>query len=254
MDQYLAVIATLLAAAVIVRVAGTGQPVLDLDPQEAGYLAGGARRAVQVAVAVLRRHGAVAVARVGKIKRLNTARRPTGRLPAAIFATLVTPKRAREVERDREVRRALTAVRARLVEAGLYVSPLRRGSCAVLAAGVLVVGLARPVEEPLGWPNLLVIAATTEVAVLLWRTARRTGAGARTLRALRERFPVPDDDEEPPPETAGMMVALHGRLDLGDIENITARPTRRGRDTEYSTRGHHSSTDHTLGGSDYSTP
>ena len=239
MDPYLVGIAALLVAAVVVRMAGSRRPaVLDLAPEAAGYLAAGPRRAVRTAVGVLRLSGAVSVATTGKIKRTGTAPAHLDPLSAAVFAALETPATASVVQRQPGTRGRLGETRAELAAQGLVVGTTSRTALGVLSGAVLVLGLARPAEQPLGWLNLTIIAASTATAVTLWRTARRTRTGTHTLRVLRDHFPVADGELSP--RVGGMMVALHGRLDLAGIENLTARPRRRRRtDTGHSDHGHY---------------
>ncbi len=235
MSFYLAGIATLLAAAVALRLThglthGRSSE-RDLTPEMAGYLAAGPRRAIHAAIAVLRGDGAVAVTWAGSLKRMQAPSQDLDPLPDAIYETIARPTRARALAGDPPVRHALAAIRAELATRGLVTRPWRRWSLGLLAAGVVVLGLTTTTTEPTTGLTAAIAAASTAAAstaaaVSLCWLPRRTSAGRHALRTLHEQFPPPDDSDAST-EHAGMAVALYGRLDVAGIENITARPPRR---------------------------
>ena len=232
MGLYLAGIAALLAASIAVRLTHGRSSEGDLNPVMAGYLAGGPRRAMHAAVAVLRLGGAVGVTRAGSVKRRGAPSQDLDPLSAALYDAIPRSVRVPALQRDPLVRQTLAAIRAELAAHGLVTRPWRRWSLGLLAAGVAILGIATTVGEPSGWLTPAIAAASTATAAGLCRLPRRTPAGTRALGTLRERFPLTEDtdtdtDSDLPAEHASMTVALYGSLEAAGIENLTARPPRR---------------------------
>lgn len=151
------------------------EPPGRLAPEELGFLAGGPRRAVDVAVARLLRAGAVRVDRRGTLSDVTEGRRTGHPLDDAVLATLTSPRTVRALGARAQGDPALTAIGDALVRRGLLVAPARAVRARRLGPVVLyvlfAVGVVRWIngvanDLPVGYLTAL-LAATLVVIVLL---------------------------------------------------------------------------------------
>jgi uncharacterized protein (TIGR04222 family) len=192
----------------------------ELGIAEAGYLARGRRRALVSALVALRVSGAVVASRKGTIRQKGSPPSWADPLTRAVFRAVSRPGGIRAIKARASVQEALWALRKDLVARRLVPAVWRRLLPVVLLAGACGVLFSRQPWVALG-------AGVLAVAALRW--PRRTWAGRRELRRLREEWPDPDEDDEPADAwDTGMVVALHGRLDLDDIAVFTELALRRG--------------------------
>ena len=175
---------------------------------EAGYLARGRRRAILGALAALRVDGAIGVARPGAIKQKRSPPSWADPVTRAVYRSLSVPGGMRMIRARTAVQKALAALRADLVAKGL-VLPVW---CRLLLPSVL--GGASIALFPL-LPWEAAGAALLAVGALRW--PRRTWEGRRVVRKLRAEYPADDETETLDAWRTGMIVALHGRLDLPNI-------------------------------------
>jgi uncharacterized protein (TIGR04222 family) len=185
----------------------------ELGIAEAGYLARGRRRAMVAALVALRVSGAVVSSRKGTIRQRGTPPSWADPLTRAVFRAVSRPGDIRAIKARMSVQQALGALRKDLVARKLVLPVWRRLLPVVLLAGAGGVLFAR-----LPWAAL----GAGVLAVVALRWPRRTWAGRRELRRLRGEWPDPDEDDEPADAWGtGMVVALHGRLDLDNIAVFT---------------------------------
>ncbi|GAB1511183.1 TIGR04222 domain-containing membrane protein [Actinophytocola sp. KF-1] len=163
-----------------------------LAPEELGFLAGGPRRAVDVAVARLVRAGAVRVDRRGTLTDVSEGRRTGRPLDDAVLATLTSPRTIRAVGARTSADPALTRIGDELVRRGLLVAPARavqaRRLGPVLLYVLLAVGVVRWLngvanDLPVGYLTVLLVA--TLVAVVLLSIRAIAPAKARTVHGDR---------------------------------------------------------------------
>jgi uncharacterized protein (TIGR04222 family) len=181
---------------------------------QAGYLARGRRRAILGALVALRVHGAVAAGRPGTIRRKGPPPSWSDPLTRAVYRGLSTPVGTRMLRARTSVREALATTAEELVTAKLLIPGWRR---AILP--VVLFGVAAVLVHALPWAA----AATGVPAVLAIRWPRRTRAGRRAVRDLRRAHPVPGEDAPADAWGTGMVVALHGVLDLPNIAAFAVR-------------------------------
>jgi uncharacterized protein (TIGR04222 family) len=187
----------------------------ELRPTEAAYLTGGPRRAVLAALVVLRRGSAVNAGQPGTIKR--TGEPPSGSDPVtrAIVSSLSTPIGSRMIRRRISVDKALMAMRKRLVTAKLLLPLWRR-----LLVPTVLFGLSAVMVATQPWAA----GGAAALALAATRWPRCTRAGRRAVRELRRAYPVPDADADPMPAwDTGMVVAVHGELELPGIAAFARR-------------------------------
>jgi uncharacterized protein (TIGR04222 family) len=201
----------------------------DLSPAQAGYLNRGQHRALTAALVVLRRSSSISVVKRGALKRRRTPPGDPDTLTRAIYESLETPIATRIIRHEAPVRAALTATRKELEAAKLLVPTWRRRLVPIVlvaAAAALFVWLPAA-----AWP----VAALAVVSLFQWRTR----AGRRVLRELAYAYPIPDEETKLPPRESGMVVALHGVLNLPCITRFARAaellerrsPPRAGADT-----------------------
>jgi uncharacterized protein (TIGR04222 family) len=191
----------------------------ELKPTEAAYLTGGPRNAVLAALVMLRCGSAVTAGQPGTIKRNGPM--PSGADPVmrAIMASLGTPMGSRAIRRRISVDKALMALRKRLVAAKLLIPTWRRLLVPLVLLGL---GGAMVVTQP--W----VAGGAGALALVSMRWPRCTRAGRRAVRELRQAYQVPDsdddtDDEPLPAWDTGMVVAVHGELELPGVDAFARR-------------------------------
>jgi hypothetical protein len=117
------------------------------------------------------------------------------------------------IGRHRDVRRAATGLRERLVGSGLLAPTghFAIARCALLAVPVAAAGAT--VGESLDLTTIISSAVAIVCAVSLWFAPRRTFAGGRALRAERRRYErvTLAGQAEPDAPALAMLVARHGR-------------------------------------------
>lgn len=219
MDSLFVVIVVLLGVVLAVRlVPYPKRQAREVDPYEVGYLRGGSRSAVRVALVMAHQRGAVDSGRKGTVRRSGPLPREAGRLERAAHGALYWPISLPMLAIRPPVERELAELRDRLIRAGLLLASwqwavARIALCAVPPAGF--VWLVR-----MGWtpPRLVTAVMAVFAAVALWRLPRRTRRGSRVVRELRAGHPVPERRAGPAPALsvydAGMATALHGKAAL----------------------------------------
>jgi uncharacterized protein (TIGR04222 family) len=186
----------------------------ELGIAAAGYLAHGRRRALLGAVVALRVEGAVAAGRPGAITQKGSPPRWADPVMRAAYRAVSTPGGMRAIKARMSVQSALSATRKKLVAQKQLLPAWRRLLLPLLLAGGAVALFAW-----LPWEA----AGVAALAVVTLRWPRRTRAGRRTLRELRAAYPIPDDEERLSPWETGMIVAVHGTLDLPNIAAFAKR-------------------------------
>ncbi|MCK2213158.1 TIGR04222 domain-containing membrane protein [Actinomadura sp. ATCC 31491] len=204
--------------------AGAGARPRPLGPYELAYVAGGARRVADTALAVLAGAGHVRVARGGTVHRVHAPASGRDPVEEAVLGVLASrsglPVTALRVETGRTL--AMDALARRLAGAGLVLAPgaferaarlagrLRWAAVVVLAGEVLtlvtivVQGVRRSAVAALA-----VLAATGVFALVAAGRQRRaaratvTGAGLESLEAARAGHPRGTAEE-------AYAVALYG--------------------------------------------
>ncbi|MFF3564153.1 TIGR04222 domain-containing membrane protein [Streptomyces sp. NPDC002574] len=205
-----AAVGLLAAAAVLLRAPRASLDEVT-DPYEAAYLRDGPRGAATVALLALHLRGTVDAGPHGTARISGAMAGLSHPLQLAVYKALYRPSGVNGVAASRSVRRETDALRERLAGAGL----VRRGrglrvaralACAVaVVAAVALVGAA-------AWGPVLrvaVPAALVAGACAVWAVPWRTGAGRRTLRRTRGRFPL-TGSRSLSPESALLAAALHG--------------------------------------------
>jgi uncharacterized protein (TIGR04222 family) len=212
----------------------------ELSPYELAYLSGGPRRAINTALAVLARAGAVRVSRGSQVTAVHGARPSPVPIEQAVLDTLATRPgghRAGELRRELETHPALAGLAGGLQARGLIVpeeafgNAWRRRKLQKAAVGVaggfalLVVALAAAglaAEEPvfLGVLFFTAIALFSGLAALA-RQRRRlrnvlTREGQEVLRSARGHHPRGVSDQSSLAMAVGIPVALYGLQDAGD--------------------------------------
>jgi uncharacterized protein (TIGR04222 family) len=161
-------------------------------PEELGFLAGGPRHAVQVAVARLVGTGAVRVDRRGTLTALAGGG-PTGHpLDDAVLAELTAPRKVGAVATKLAGAPVVTEIGESLVRRGLLVRPARavrtRRLAPILLYLLLVIGVARWIngmvnDLPSGY--LVFLLAPTLVASLYLSSRVTSALKARTVHGDR---------------------------------------------------------------------
>ncbi|GAA1327992.1 TIGR04222 domain-containing membrane protein [Pseudonocardia xinjiangensis] len=169
-------------------------PALDLTtrPHDIAYLNGGADLAVVSALSAMHLRGTVSSWH-GAVRAAGRLEPGADELERAIHATARGGQRKR-LPFHRQVAAALAAIDARLVTAGLLLSPQRRlriRQMGLWMLAVAVLGLVRVVAgvaeaKPVGFLVAALVAVTVVATVQLSRAPRRTRLGDRTLAALRD--------------------------------------------------------------------
>ncbi|MFI7126214.1 TIGR04222 domain-containing membrane protein [Nonomuraea sp. NPDC050153] len=212
----------------------------DLSHYELAYLSGGPRRAINTALAVLARAGAVRVSRGSQVTAVRGARPSPVPIEQAVLDALAARPggyRAGELRRELEAHPALAGLAGGLRARGLIVPEEAFGTAwrrrklqkaAVAVAGgfaLLVVALAAAglaAKEPifLGVLFFTVIAVVSGLAALA-RQRRRlrnvlTKEGRAVLLSARGHHPRGAHDQSSLALAVGIPVALYGLQDAGD--------------------------------------
>jgi uncharacterized protein (TIGR04222 family) len=225
-DTFGIAIAGLLFLAAVVRLAPQRKSrTRDIDPCGVGYIRGGKRSAVRVALVMLYRRGAVDAGQSGTVRRDGPLPDDTGPLERAVAGALYGSVSLPMLMVRSSVERELAELRGRLVEAGLMLAGWRWATLQVALCALPPVGLAWLFSAGWAWPRLAAVAVYVLVAAALWRLPRCTARGGRVMRRLRARHPVPERRKGAgapalSPHDAGMAVALHGNAAL-----LVAAPT-----------------------------
>lgn len=171
-----------------------------IDPTEIGYLAGGARRAGDSALATLAAQDMIKLSKDFPVKVWAT--NPPHEFLAPFEARLchlVGSQSSYDIKELRSrIARQLEPVRDRLVERDLIVPEGRQRLARFLPLGlaliVPLIGLFRVVAglivgQPFGFMLVFVFLATPISFWLFWKPPLRTAAGDRVFADLRRRFP-----------------------------------------------------------------
>ncbi|MBV8881890.1 MAG: TIGR04222 domain-containing membrane protein [Planctomycetaceae bacterium] len=209
----------------------------ELHPYEAAYLAGGARRATDAALASL-----VAREILGATPSRRRIRRE-GLLPADAHPLEASLYEAAGVEPGSETASlhragaaALERIRSRLVSFGLWVPSYRNrlavavplvamAALACFGLAKIDVGLER--QRPVGYLVLLVLVSVAAAVPLFGRPLRRTRRGDRALRQLKRSYrelqanPAGEDGAAVP--DLSMAVALFGVSALSGDRGVELR-------------------------------
>jgi uncharacterized protein (TIGR04222 family) len=224
---YLAVAALAVAVALLTRfLTGRGDaPSLtarDPLPGDVAYLAGGERRAVHSALASLRAADAVDTDDNKKVVATNHPPAGASDLERAVHAALGHGTRPATLYRNRGVEAALTAIRTRLVDAGLLYSDgqqqrMRWAAYTLFAAAAL--GIARLLTGMLNGKSVgflfLATGAVLVLAVVLRKPPTTTPRANRILGQIRTSHQYLQPSQSPSwavygATGAGLSVALFG--------------------------------------------
>lgn len=219
MDGYLTAIVALLAVSAVLRLVGVrATERLDPGPSACGYLAAGPRRAVLVALVVLRRRSAVGIGGSGLVRCTGTLGPTDDPVERAVYTALNLPLGPRAIYARKGVQEALAVTGKRLVAAGLLLPAWRWVIIRLVPPAVVSLAVLNILSGDVEWSVAGGGALLAAGSLLL---SRRTRAGRRLLTGLREQLVFP---EKPlPPEETGMAVAVHGRLDLPGISAFARR-------------------------------
>jgi uncharacterized protein (TIGR04222 family) len=224
---YLTVAALAVAVALLTRfLTGRGDaPSLtarDPLPGDVAYLAGGERRAIHSALAGLRAAEAVDTDDDKKVVATNHPPAGASDLERAVHAALGHGTRPAALYRNRGVEAALTAIRTRLVDAGLLYSDaqqqrMRWAAYTLFAAAAL--GVARLVSGMLNGKSVeflfLATGAVLVLAVVLRKPPTTTPRANRILGQIRSSHQYLEPSQSPSwavygATGAGLSVALFG--------------------------------------------
>lgn len=206
---YIAGLVVGLAVAVGMRSAARrprlAEPPGRLTPEEVGFLTGGPRHAVEVAIAGLVRSGLVRVDRSGTLTATSDGS-PTGRpLDAAVLGELTAPRKAVTLTEKLAGTPTVAEIGESLIRRRLLIRPSRAMRAQWLGPIVLYVltaiGLARWIngminDLPVGYLTYLVVAAAFASVILSSREffglKARTVHGDRMVAELRASDQVAD--------------------------------------------------------------
>lgn len=209
-DPYLDWVAGLLVVSIGLRVLVPPWRVrADVGGCTVAYLRGGERAVVVTALATLHERGTVDVAKRGMVRRAGPLPGNAGAIERAVYAALYQPNGPQRLPGRPEPRRALADLRAELAEAGLLLGTWRWVALRVTLCVALLIVLARLVAGGLHPLTFGVLGGFLVIGLVLWVLPRRTRAGARTLRAVRRRYPLTSLGGSP--RDVGMCVGLYGK-------------------------------------------
>ncbi|WP_173052756.1 TIGR04222 domain-containing membrane protein [Phytohabitans houttuyneae] len=176
-----------------------------------GHLRGGRWGAVRTGLAMLHAREAVVAGRDGRVRRTGSKPRGAEPLEQALFGALYSDTGPRELADHQRVRAAVGEVRRDLIRRKL-VRPQRRRVLVPLALAVVPPYVLARLIDVIGAP--IGLAATVVlVGVACWFLPRRTLAGARALRHLRDLHPEPTSPGGSA-DRLGPAVALYGNAAL----------------------------------------
>ncbi|MGN9909822.1 TIGR04222 domain-containing membrane protein [Phytohabitans sp. LJ34] len=203
----------------------------DMLVTEIACLVGGRWATIRAGLVMLLRRGLLNTNRRGRVERVGSSPRDGEPLEKALFAGLLGWSGAREVGEKPRVRAVLRDTRRALERRGLLRPAWKRLVVPFALAVVPGVVVARLVSLGAVPPAGGVFAVVACAAAAIWFLPRRTVAGARALRRLRDEYAADvaalesgaADVAEWSPRRVGAIVALYG-----DAALLAIMPEARG--------------------------
>jgi uncharacterized protein (TIGR04222 family) len=204
----------------------------ELTGTEAGYLTGGAQRAVGAALGALRTAGAIEIARDGSLAAGGPPPAGADDLTTAVHHAAYRHRRVRDLTHDPRITQSLERLRSRLTEDDLLVSQHRRATARWLGATLLAlagIGVLRMIAgmtngRPVGYLMLSLALAVPIGLFLTVQVPWLTGAGRRAIADLRRRHGYLAPSSRPAYGTYGMTGAAMGVALFGSAALLTIDP------------------------------